>query len=275
MNRYSSCCVLSCLLMLICGIMTSCMSDDKWNGITFCEVQKSEQFTEELDDDDDDDFAALHNDGEREFDVQVNMQFMQPSNDGNEEVCRLINAQIIEMLLNQSRKLPAEEAVEGYIKRVKSIFQRDQMSREYVDHIEGKAEYGFENVINYRMTQNVFSGGAHPSTMTTILRFNALTGDFISLDNVFPSSSHAALVDLLTAKLMRDNKVKTIEELHEKGYLEFMDMFVTTNFALRKDSIEFCYNEYDIAPYSNGSTTISLGYAAVEPLMNTIAEDDK
>ncbi|MCH5175833.1 MAG: DUF3298 domain-containing protein [Prevotellaceae bacterium] len=256
-------------------LATSCDSNKKWNDIEFYEVNKSEQFTEDYEYDDDDEFADFHDDSEREFDVSVDMQFMQSGNGISEEVCQRINAQLIDKLLNQSGEQVADDAVEKYIKEMENQFRKDKLVREYVDHLEGTAEYGFENVINYRLTQTVFAGGAHPSTTTTILRFNAMTGDFISLDNVFPSANHDALIDLLTAKLMKDNGVDSMEGLHEIGYLEFMDMFVTPNFALRKDSIEFYYNEYDIAPYAYGPSTICLDYATVEPLMNTLSEDSE
>ena len=272
MKRYLSCYILSYLLILALTLTTSCDSNTKWNDIEFYEVHNSEQFTEEFESDGDDEFSDLHNNGEREFDVRVDMQFMQSGNGLSEDVCRLINAQLIEILLNQSSEQTADEAVESYIKEMEAQFHKDKMVREYIDQLEGKAEYGFENVINYRLTQSVFAGGAHPSTTTTILRFNAMTGDFISLDNVFPTSNHDALIGLLTEKLMKDNGVDSMEGLHEIGYLEFMDMFVTTNFALREDSIEFYYNEYDIAPYAYGPSTICLDYATIEPLMNTILE---
>ena len=272
MKRYLSCCILSCLFVLALMLTVSCNSNTKWNEIEFYEVSNSKQFTEDFEFDEDDEFAALHDDGKREFDVRVDMQFMQSGNGISDDVCRLINGQLIELLLNQSSEQTADEAVENYIKEMEEQFRKDKLLREYVDNIEGKAEYGFENVINYRLTQSVFAGGAHPSTTTTILRFNAMTGDFISLDNVFPTSNHDAIIDLLTAKLMKDNGVDTMEGLHDIGYLEFMDMFVTTNFALREDSIEFYYNEYDIAPYAYGPSTICLDYATMEPLMNTIVD---
>ena len=275
MKRYLFCYILLSLLVLTSALTTSCNSNAKWNEIEFYKVNKSEQFTEEFEQDEDDEFASLHDDSEREFDVNVDMQFMQSGNGMSDEVCQLINAQLIEMLLNQSGDLTADDAAEAYIKDMEEQFRKDKLLREYFDHIEGKAEYGFENVINYRMTQSIFAGGAHPSTVTTILRFNAMTGDFISLDNVFPSANHDALIDLLTAKLMQNNGVDTVEGLHELGYLELMDMFVTPNFALREDSIEFYYNEYDIAPYAYGPSTICLDYTTIEPLMNAIAEDRK
>ena len=259
--------------MLTATLVASCNHNTKWNDIEFYEVNKSEQFTEEFEQDEDDEFASLRDDGEREFDVNVDMQFMQSGNGMSDEVCQLINSRLIEMLLNQSGDLTADEAAEAYIREMEAQFHKDKLLREYVDNIEGRAEYGFENVINYRMTQSTFAGGAHPSTTTTILRFNAMTGDFISLDNVFPTANHDALIVMLIAKLMLDNGVSTMEELHDMGYLEWMDMFVTPNFALREDSIEFYYNEYDIAPYAYGPTSICLDYPSVKSLMNTVSEE--
>ena len=260
------------MLALTLALTAACKPNTKWNEIEFYEVHNAKQFTGDFEDDDEDEFATLRDDGKREFDVQVDMQFMQSGDGISETVCKRINSQIIEMLLNQPGEQTADEAVENYIREMEAQFNRDKLVREYTDHLEGEAEYGFENVINYRFTQSVFAGGAHPSTVTTILRFNAMTGDFISLDNVFPPSNHDALISLLTAKLMQNNGVDTMEGLHEAGYLELMDMFVTPNFALREDSIEFYYNEYDIAPYAYGSSTICLDYATVEPLMNTLSD---
>lgn len=272
MKRGLSHYALSYLLLLILSLATSCVADTKWNEIEFYEVSKSKHFTEKNVSNEDDEFAALHSDGERLFDTQVRMQFMQSNNGISEDVCRRINALLIEKLLGLSGEYRADEAVEAYIEEKETQFHRDRLVREYVDQTVGEAEYGFENVINYRLVQNVFAGGAHPSTTTTVLRFNAMTGDFISLDNVFPVSSHDALIRLLTARLMQMNGVGTMEGLRKKGYLEDSEMFVTTNFALRKDSIEFYYNEYEIAPYAYGPSTICLDYATVEQLMNTIEE---
>jgi hypothetical protein len=126
-----------------------------------------------------------------------------------------------------------------------------------------------KDVINYRLVEDTFMGGAHPCRLTTILRFNAQTGEFISLDDVFPTTNQPALQDLLQKKLMANNGVHSLEGLHEKGLLEMTEMFVSSNFALRADSIEFYYNEYDIAPYAYGPSTLCLGYDQVKDIIST------
>jgi hypothetical protein len=132
-----------------------------------------------------------------------------------------------------------------------------------------------ENVINYRLLEDIFTGGAHPCKLTTILRFNTQTGEFITLDDVFPTLNQTRLQDILLAKLMKDQNVQSLDELHQKGILEMTDMFISSNFALREDSIEFHYNEYDIAPYASGACTICVSYEDVKDIISTTWENRK
>jgi hypothetical protein len=257
-------------------LVMSCSSSTKWNDLEFYNVEKLEQLTEapikEDEEEDEEDFAPIRENSNREMDVKVDMQFIKSDNEANENVCNLINGQLIEILLKQSSDLSIDEAVEHYIEDVKAEFHGDEVANVYYDHLTGRAEYGKKNVLNYRMVEEVFTGGAHPCTITTILRFDAMTGEYISLDQVFPTSNQMTLRNMLLDKLMKDNDVQTIDELHEKGFLEMIDMFVSSNFALREDSIEFYYNEYDIAPYAYGPSTICLGYEEVKPIISTTFE---
>jgi hypothetical protein len=213
------------------------------------------------------DFGLDSDQDKRELDVKVDMQFMKPENGANEKVCNLINGHLMELLLKQSSELSVDEAVAEYIEDVKSEFHGDEVANVYYDHLTGRAEYGKENVINYRLIEDVFTGGAHPCIQTTILRFNTQTGDFITLNDVFPTLNQPQLQKILLEKLMKDQNVHSIDELHQKGILEMTDMFVSNNFALLEDSIEFHYNEYDIAPYAYGTCTICLSYDEAKEVM--------
>ena len=90
----------------------------------------------------------------------------------------------------------------------------------------------------------------------------------IVLDDICPITKQNLLKDLLLRKLMKDQQVRTMDELRQKGILEMTDMFISNNFALREDSIEFLYNEYDIAPYAYGAFTICLGYDETKEVLN-------
>lgn len=255
-----------------------CTSDKEWKNIEFYNVEKMEKLTEKPLDSEEGNSAGVslkRNQEDRELDVKVDMQFMKSENGTNEKVCNLINGQLIELLLKQSSELSVDEAVAEYLEDVKSEFHGDEVANVYYDHLIGRAEYGRKNVINYRLVEDVFTGGAHPSIQTTILRFNTQTGELITLNDVFPTLNQPQLQELLLKTLMKDKNVHSLDELHQKGILDMMDMFVSNNFALKEDSIEFYYNEYDIAPYSSGTCTICVSYKDVNNLISTTWENHK
>lgn len=253
-------------------IISCTSSNNDWQNIEFYNVEKMEQLTEEpinANQVDSADFGLDSDQDKRELDVKVDMQFLKPENGANEKVCNLINGHLMELLLKQSSELSVDEAVAEYIEDVKSEFHGDEVANVYYNHLTGRAEYGKENVINYRLIEDVFTGGAHPCIQTTILRFNTQTGDFITLNDVFPTLNQPQLQKILLEKLMKDQNVHSIDELHQKGILEMTDMFVSNNFALLEDSIEFHYNEYDIAPYAAGACTIRVSYQDVKDIIST------
>lgn len=259
-------------------LAAACNSNANWQNIEFYNVEKMEQLTEnplDVEEADTTGFGLLHEQESREMDVKVDMQFMKSEDGTNEQACNLINGHLIELLLKQSSEMSIDEAVTQYIEDVKAEFHGDKIANIYHDHLTGRAEYGMRNIINYRLLEDVFTGGAHPGKVTTILRFNAQTGDFITLDDVFPTSNQSKLQDILLNQLMKDQHVSTLDELHQKGILEMTDMFVSNNFALREDSIEFFYNEYDIAPYAYGACTICISYEDVKDLMATAIEQNR
>lgn len=256
--------------ILIALLMAACLSNSPKDELTFYAVEAQENLKEPpLDSvDSDDAFAELHAQEERELDVKVNMEFVKSDNEQKTKVCKLINDQLIELLLKQSSDQAIEEALAQYIEAAKEEFHSDNIANIYYDHLKGNAEHGMKDVINYRLVEDTFMGGAHPCRLTTILRFNTQTGEFIPLDDVFSTIHQHALQDTLLHKLMADNGVRTLQGLQKKGFLEMSDMFVSHNFALRDDSIEFYYNEYDIAPYAYGPTTICLSYDQVKDIVN-------
>ena len=279
MKRYTLHYIFQFLGAIFTLLFVACASESQWNDIEFYKVEKQEQLSESpLDDTDEentededsveDKFTQLHTGLKREMDVKVDMQFLKSDKDTNERVCQLINAQLIEILLHQSSELSADEAVAQYIDDVKGEFHSDEVADIYRDHLTGRAEYGMGQVINYRLVEEAFNGGAHPCIVTTILRFNTKTGEMITADNLFPATKKDQLKEMLLRRLMENQHVRSLDELHKKGILEMTDMFVSNNIALREDSIEFHYNEYDIAPYSYGTFTICLGYDEAKEVMN-------
>lgn len=253
------------LSFLIIQGMSSCSTGGKWNDIEFYDVEKLEQLTEKPVADDEE-IVELRDSDDRTMDVKVDMHFMKSAGDANENVCELINQQLVEIVLGQPKETNVDEAIELYIAERKKEFHTDNILPSMHDYVTGRAEYGIKNIINYRVTEELYTGGAHPLTITTLFVFDALTGEYLTLEKLFPPTQQDDLKSLLLAKLMQNNDVETIEALNEKGFLEMSDMFVSNNIAFRTDSVEFFYNPYDIAPYALGPCTICLDYESIKPL---------
>lgn len=124
-----------------------------------------------------------------------------------------------------------------------------------------------DDICAYKATVWTYEGGAHGYECLLAFNFNANTGEQISVNKLFAKGYENSLKDLLLARLMENAGEHTMEGLNEKGYLSGMEMYVTDNFIMGKDSITFIYNQYEIAPYALGRIELSLHYKEVKSLL--------
>lgn len=194
------------------------------------------------------------------YDITVDMEFLDTTYVENAYVCRKINRQLIETFFNTKLTDNGQEAVNIFIRRLQHEYEQEELAPEIYDHYTGKAEFGREGIINYTLVEDYYGGGAHPTIVTSILRFDIHTGERIDINTFFVDNANDSLCEKLTQRLMKQVGAPDIDSLHALGYLEMENMFVSENFLLKKDSISFFYNQYDIAPYAVGSTTLSFSY---------------
>lgn len=245
------------LLLFCIGllILSSCANNEKWNGISTIKVEAEANATKK---------ATTTEVGDTitspSYDITVDMEFMDTTSIENLDVCHRINKYLIAEFLEQDDETDSKKAVNTFIERLQNIYSQDDMSTEIYDHYTGKAVFGPDGVINYILVQNYYGGGAHPTSITSILRFNTQTGEKIGLYDFFADTCSTTLCDKLTERLMQYTGAPDLDSLHSLGYLDMISMFISENFLLNKDSISFFYNQYDIAPYACGTTTLSFGY---------------
>lgn len=246
-------------------VFAACSEASRMGGIRFNRVGEAVRMsTQEIKEVQED---LLLSADEQVFDVSVELDSMHSDGQTDSLVCTLINTYIVSRLLGMPSALSVADAVNGYIAAKKEEFRTEEYIVTCYDHITGTAEYGIEGIINYTYKEDYYGGGAHPTQTVTIKRFNAHTGTPVELWDVFVDSCATSLKNLLTERLMVVKKVSTIEELHSAGYLEMVDMFVPANFRMDRDSISFFFNQYDIAPYALGQTSLSFSYDELKPYM--------
>lgn len=180
-----------------------------------------------------------------------------------------------------SEGLTPHEAVDSFLANMATEYS--QLRNDYINEkqmeefpawlnhtytLHGDAHDGREGIICYEIECYSYEGGAHGINSLTLLNIDSETGREVCLGDVFKPGFETALTNRLTVALAKQIGANNIEEITEKGYLDYGNgMFPTENFAMEKDSMVFLYNVYEIAPYYLGRTRLALGYDEVTDLM--------
>lgn len=136
-------------------------------------------------------------------------------------------------------------------------FEPRDIDYEYV--INTEVHYGNNrDIIGHFINMYQYTGGAHGGTFITCRNYRLEDGSVVTLDNYFKPGYEEVLIPVLEKKLLEYAECSSRDELDEHGYFSNEPMFVSDNFEIRQDTIDFIYNQYDIAPYSTGITTLSV-----------------
>jgi hypothetical protein len=138
---------------------------------------------------------------------------------------------------------------------------------EYRYSVDTETRAGQEGILVYVATLEYYEGGAHSINQRLIMNFDEATGRQVNLSDVFVPGYEGRLNELLLKELMDYADAKSLDELHEKGFLYSMDMFAPENFVLDEDKVTFVYNPYEIAPYPAGIIELSVDYDDMEDIM--------
>ena len=136
-------------------------------------------------------------------------------------------------------------------------FEPRDIDYEYVLNTE--VHYGNnKDIIGHFIKYYQYTGGAHGGTFITCRNYRLEDGSVITLDNYFKPGYEKVLIPILDKKLLEYAECSSRDELDDHGYFSYEPMFVSKNFEIRQDTIDFIYNQYDIAPYAQGITTLSV-----------------
>lgn len=136
-------------------------------------------------------------------------------------------------------------------------FEPRDIDYEYI--IETEVHYGNRrDIIGHFIKLYQYTGGAHGGTFITCRNLRLEDGSVVTLNDYFKPGYEKVLIPVLDKLLLEYAGCNSRDELDEYGYFGNEPMFVSENFEIRQDTIDFIYNQYDIAPYSTGITTLSV-----------------
>ena len=136
---------------------------------------------------------------------------------------------------------------------------------QYYYNVEGSpVETDNDNVLSYQVTTDCYLGGAHGSYVVEYYNFDKNTGKLISIRDIVPAEKEAEALKAMEAQLCEDWDAEDLAELQEMtGITMLGDLYLTNNFLLKKDSIEFLFNQYEIAPYAAGLISVTIPSPAI------------
>lgn len=88
----------------------------------------------------------------------------------------------------------------------------------------------------------------------------------ITAADVFTEGYEQPLADLIVGKLCKQQGVKTLKALQEKGFFVDIEPYASDNFILGDGEITFIYVDSEIAPHEAGEQRITLNDDELESL---------
>ena len=132
--------------------------------------------------------------------------------------------------------------------------------------------------MKYRVTTNTkdllaltfnmegYTGGAHGFRTTTYTNYNPNTGEKLKLTDIVNDVDKLRLIARDT--FIEENDLDPSESLNTQGFWFLDDIFaLNNNFKISSEGLTFFYNQYEIAPYSQGPIVINISIEKLEGLL--------
>ena len=200
---------------------------------------------------------------------------------GETPVAQRINQGLVSELFGYSALTP-RAAVDSFTNSYVRKYQQETGASYLADKEMDAGEAGWYNytyslisktvdakdgVLTFSVQRNQFQGGAHGEYNYSCLNFDKRSGALLTLDSLFVTDYKERLNEILLTALMKEKNVTSMEALKDQSYLQWTDLYPSENFYLGKDTMQFFYNVYEIAPYCEGMTILSIPYTELKGLL--------
>lgn len=125
--------------------------------------------------------------------------------------------------------------------------------------------YNRNQLLSIGVVQYDYTGGAHGYESENYLNLDLLGYDTLTINRLFETGSSESIKNIIFETLLKRYKVSSLDELNEVGFFNISEIGLSENFKLENDSLQFIYNQYEIAPYSMGRIKVKLSYKDLSP----------
>ncbi len=218
--------------------------------------------------------------------VRFNIEF--PIALDTDSALRYVQQDILTHLVGETyASMPVEVALDAYIKMCQTEYynsNKQLAERMYAtdEDTEESLHTSFcevqdytasvmcrqKGILSYGISQYIYTGGAHGLLTHFFYNYETTTGEVLTEDDVFTDGYQFILSDILRRKLIEQlDTMQTIDDLYQSDY-DVESIVPNGNFYLTTDGLVYCFNPYEIAPYSYGATSITLTPMDLQPILN-------
>lgn len=131
-----------------------------------------------------------------------------------------------------------------------------------------EAVYAHDGLVTLRLSENGYTGGAHPFNGERYFVLDTHSGKQLTLADLLAPGYASTLNAAAEHAFRAARKLPPNASLEAEGFLFENDTFkVNTNFGVLADGLGFIFNDYEVAPYAMGSTGFTVPYADIRALV--------
>lgn len=190
---------------------------------------------------------------------------------GESELAKSLAAVLRDSVLHKPGRATVRETMAAFADSIEAEWKTELAERyepeseynemlQYYHTVEGSpAEGGNDSILSYQATTDCYLGGAHGSYYVRYFNFDKKSGKLLNISDIVPADKEMLVLMAMEEQLCEDWDAKDLADLQEKtGITMLGNLYLTNNFLLRGDSIEFLFNQYEIAPYAAGLISVTL-----------------
>lgn len=176
-------------------------------------------------------------------------------------------------------KEAADKYTEDYVDNYKSLEDeyKEELKRtdgapveawySYYETSSNEITYNSNGILSYTVYVENYTGGAHGSHATTNHSISLKTGEAITEEDLFVDGYQSDLALILVDKIAGQNNVANAKDLEDIGFFSVDEIVPNGNFLIGEEGITYTFNEYEIAAYVVGATSVLIPYEELRHLL--------
>ncbi len=152
------------------------------------------------------------------------------------------------------------DKIYGYIKEFKEdVNSSDYPINQYYSLIILYDSYEYDNYISYIFRIEDYTGGAHPNHRIYTVVYDIKNNEIITIDDLINKNQNILNIFSETSReiLKSNNRITSSTMLYEGTKPKIQNF---QNFVFSKNGIILFFQEYQVAPYSQGEFNVLINY---------------